>query len=77
MPVPTAEEMRAAEQLRADSVKEWSQYVAADDITINGVLAVLKGQAVAASNVTSGVYTAEQVVKTTTKAGQALIEKEV
>ena len=50
-----------AEELRALQSKEYGQYVAVENIYIDGGLAFTPGHAVPAGHVDSGVVSAEQV----------------
>jgi hypothetical protein len=64
----TAEDARAAQE------KEYSQFVAKETIFIGGARAFNVGDPVPASHVANGVVDGEQVEKTSTKAGQAIVE---
>ena len=61
-----------AEQLREEQAKEYGAFVAAQVIFIDGARAFNVGDPVPASHVERGVVAADEVKKTTTKAGQAL-----
>lgn len=65
-----------AEELREAQAKEYGTYVAAERIEIGGALAFLPGDPVPVSHVEGGVVGAEQVAKTSTKAGKALTGQE-
>ena len=61
-----------AVEFREEQAKEYGQFVAAQAIDIEGARAFNIGDPVPASHVERGVVSADQVKKTTTKAGQAL-----
>lgn len=68
MPTPD-EELRAAQQA------EYSQYVATDTIYIGGARAFNVGDPVPVSHVERKVVHADQVAKTSTKAGQTAVSQ--
>lgn len=61
-----------AAQFREAQAAEYGVYVAAHAIDIDGARAFNAGDAVPVSHVDRGVVSADDVKKTTTKAGQAL-----
>jgi hypothetical protein len=61
-----------AEQHRDAQAHEYGQYVATEVIYVGGSRAFNVGDAVPASHVDRGVVNADQVTKTSTKAGKAL-----
>ena len=63
---------QTAEQLREAQVAEYGTYVAAQTIFIEGARAFNVGDPVPVSHVERGVVAADEVAKTSTKAGQAL-----
>ena len=63
-----------AEDVRAAQIKEYGTYVAKDTIFIDGARAFNVGDAVPVSHVDRGVVSADEVVKVSTKAGQAVVE---
>lgn len=65
-------DVRTAAQLREEQEREYSQYVAAQAIDIEGARAFNVGDPVPASHVDSGIVPADAVKKTSTKAGQAI-----
>lgn len=69
-----------AEQTVEDYLKaqaaEWTTYVATEAININGARAFNVGDPVPASHVEAGTVAAEQVAKTTTKAGRVAAGEE-
>lgn len=67
MPELTPDDVRKA------AAADYSTYVARDTILIQGVRAFNAGDPVPASHVDAKIVNVEDVVKTTTKAGQALI----
>lgn len=67
MPELTPDDVRKA------AVADYATYVAKDAILIQGVRAFNAGDPVPASHVEANIVSADAVVKTTTKAGQALI----
>lgn len=62
------------EEYRAKQDAEWSQYVANKPISIGGGRAFNTGDPVPASHVDRGIVRAEDVEKTSTKAGKALTD---
>lgn len=72
--MPDVEDLEAAARAEeAAQNKEWSQYVAKESIFINGARAFNVGDPVPAGHVTRGVVSEDQVAKTSTKAGQAIV----
>jgi hypothetical protein len=61
-----------AQQFREAQAAEYGVYVAAHAIDIDGARAFNAGDPVPASHVERGVVASDDVVKTSTKAGQAL-----
>lgn len=69
MPDPmTPDDIRKAAQA------DYGTYVAKDTVIIDGVRAFNQGDPVPASHVERGVVSHDDVVKVSTKAGQALVE---
>lgn len=60
------------EELRKEQEAEYGTYVANKPITIRGARAFNEGDPVPVSHVESGTVSADDVVKTSTKAGKAL-----
>lgn len=67
----TPAEPTTVEEVRAALAAEYGTYVALAPIDINGARAFNAGDPVPVSHVERGVVSADQVAKTTTKAGRA------
>lgn len=65
-------EPTTVEELRKAQAAEYGTYVATGPIDIGGTRAFNLGDPVPVSHIERGVVAADQVVKTTTKAGQAI-----